>query len=220
MGRAYITNVDISTDGRVVVEGNLSMTGLTASLEPRIYIQPPPDGVWEYDLVVTPTAEQGAMMLVPFSVHAPWAGNADANGVRIIQDGTPEPTATTLLKVRRVQKYTTEQKNMVILKGAGYNAATRRLVVDLTHGGGCFPHSFAVEWDGAALKSSPPQYLLNVVDLSEYDPCKALISEQLHIDLHTPDVSLRGPATLVIQSVWGRTLRVKLDGSRATASSS
>lgn len=211
MGRAYITNVDISAEGQVVVQGNLSNTGLSVSLEPRVYIQPPPDGVWEYELVVTPTAAHGAMILVPFSVQAPWSGDTAGTGVRIIQANAPEPIATTLMKVKRVEEYTAQQKNMVTLRGAAYVGTDKRLIVDITYGGGCFPHSFALEWNGLLLKSNPPGYLLNLVDLSDYDPCKALIQQQLHIDLETPDVQLRGPGFLIVQTVSGPTLRLELD---------
>ncbi len=211
--RAFIDQIDITTDGKVRVSGQLSQTNLTASLNEQIYINEPEDGIWGYTLEVIPKSAWGAEILVPFSVDAPWFGNNNSNGVRVYQKSiTPGKGLETLqLKAKKVKSFTTEQVNQVFLKGAQYNTTYKQLIIDLVYSGGCFPHSFALEWDGATLESFPPQYNFNLIDLSEYDPCKGLIPVQLRFDIDTPGVQLELPSTINLGTAgFGASIRVKL----------
>jgi hypothetical protein len=83
--RAYIQQIDITTNGKVVVTGQPSRTNLEIRLNEHIYAKEPKDGIWGYTLEVIPTSVFGADMMVPFVIQAPWTGNEGANGVRITQ---------------------------------------------------------------------------------------------------------------------------------------
>lgn len=197
--RAYIQQIDITTDGKVVVSGQLSRTNLNVNLNEHIYTKAPKDGIWGYTLEVIPTSIFGADMMVPFSVEAPWTGNENANGVRVTQptlDPDEPDYQTVQLKVKKVENFTTEQANLIRLKGATFDKLTNQLVIDINYSGGCFPHLFSLEWDGLSLESFPPQYNFNIVDLSEYDPCKALQSAQLRFDIDTPGIQLDRPSVI------------------------
>ena len=212
MGTAYIDHIDIASDGRVVVTGSLSRTGLRASLSEYYYLLPPADGIWEYELSVVAESPNGAAVLVPFSVEAPWTGDSKANGARVYQASTSGPAkATTQLKAKKVEQLTTVQVNAVYLEGASYDNARQNLIVDLSYGGGCFAHTFELEWDGAVLKSNPPHYLLNLVDTSPIDPCEAYISTQLRFDLSVPGIQIQSPSIVEIRTPsGGQTLRVQI----------
>lgn len=212
--RAYIQNIDITTDGKVVVSGQLSRTNLNANLNEHIYTKAPEDGIWGYTLEVIPTSVFGADMMVPFSVEAPWTGNEAANGVRITQP-TLHPDQsdyqTLQLKVKKVDTFTTEQANLIMLSGATFDRSTNQLVIDINYGGGCFPHLFSLEWDGLSLESFPPQYNFNLVDLNDEDPCKALLSAQLRFDIATPGIQLDRPAVInLVTAGSGRQIQVEI----------
>lgn len=202
--RAYIQQIDITTDGKVVVTGQLSRTNLNVKLNEHIYIKEPEDGIWGYTLEVIPTSVFGADMMVPFVVETPWTGNQEANGVRITQPTLQPEQAdyeTVQLKVRKVESFTEEQSNLLILKGASFDKVANQLIVDINYGGGCFPHLFSLEWDGLSLESFPPQYNFNLVDLSDYDPCRALLPAQLRFDIDTPEIQLDRPSTINLGTI-------------------
>lgn len=199
--RAYIQQINITTDGKVVVSGQLSRTNLNARLNEHIYANEPKDGIWGYTLEVIPTSVFGADIMVPFSVQAPWTGNENSNGVRITQPNLQSNESdyeTVQLKVKKVNSFSTEQVNLIILKGASFDISTNQLILDINYGGGCFPHLFSLEWDGLTIKTIPPQYNFNLVDLSEYDPCRAILPVQLRFDIDTPSIQLDRPSLINI----------------------
>ena len=57
----------------IEVEGSTSTTGYThPKLEPRIYVMPPLDGIWEFDFYAdVPTGIVG-QMITPISTHYEW----------------------------------------------------------------------------------------------------------------------------------------------------
>ena len=204
MAMAYIEHIDITSDGRVVVTGSFSRTGLRALLSEYYYTLPPADGVWEYELSVVADSPNGAAVLVPFSVEAPWIGDSNANGVRVYQTRTSGPAkATTQLKAKKVEQLTTVQANAVYLEGASYDNARQNLIVDLSYGGGCFVHTFELQWDGALLESDPPRYLFNLVDTSPEDKCEAYLSTQLRFDINVPGIQIQSPSIVVIRTPSG-----------------
>jgi hypothetical protein len=217
MATAYIQSIDITEDGRVIVLGQLSRTNLEATLVEMIPIMPPTDGIWNYELKVIATSLTGATMLVPFSVEAPWIGDSEANGVRIIQPSiipNEDDKETVQLKGKRVSELTQNQSNTIWLQGAHFDQSRSHLVIDIRYGGGCFPHLFALEWDGSSMKSLPPQYMFNLVDLSDYDPCKAIIHSQLRFDISSVDFQIDRPATInIVTPSYGRSLRVEINNA-------
>lgn len=204
--RAYIQQIDITTDGKVVITGQLSRTNLKVKLNEHIYTKEPEDGIWGYTLEVIPTSIYGNDMMIPFEVEAPWTGNPEANGVRITQP-TLEPDQanyeTIQLKVKNVESFTAEQSNLLILKGASLDESSKQLVIDINYSGGCFPHLFSLEWDRLSLESSPLQYNFKLVDLSEYDPCRAILPAQLRFDIDTPEVQLDKPSIINLSTAKG-----------------
>jgi hypothetical protein len=204
----YIQGVDITKDGKVRVSGQLSATNLLAALHARVYVQPPPDGIWDYDLVETASGPIGGAMMVPFAVDAPWTGPADAKGVRV-HNASPagnEPATTVVASGRKVADFTTTVENHIRIVSAAVVAGV--LVVDVEYGGGCFEHIFSLEWDGATLKSMPPQYRLNLVDESPYDPCRAIIGRRLRFDISIPAFSFESPSTLRLAAPGGQEIPV------------
>ncbi len=212
--RAYIQQIDITADGRVVVSGQLSRTNLSVQLSEHIYVKEPEDGIWEYTLEIVPTSVFGADMMVPFSVEAPWTGNENANGVKITQptlDPKESDYETIQLKVKKVNSFTTKQANFTNLRGAAFNQKANQLIVDVNYSGGCFPHLFSLEWDGHLIKSFPPQYNFNLVDLSDYDPCKAIRPAQLRFDIDTPDIQIERPSVINLGAAGaGRQIKINI----------
>jgi hypothetical protein len=201
MSRVYTVLIDISDDNEVVVSGFLPRTNLECNLVARHHFVPPADGIWTYDLVVKPTALIGGEMLTPFAVKAPWIGDADANGVRIVLPKVEEekaPEEIVLRKGKKVESFTESQVNMINITGAAIDTGNTHLLIDVMYGGGCFDHEFSLEWDGNSMKSNPPQYNMKLVDHSGYDQCKAIKRVQLRFDLNTADFQIDVPSTIHI----------------------
>jgi hypothetical protein len=209
MGRAYIETLDIDDTGVLTVAGQLSRTGLVAHLHQRVYVHPPADGIYEYDLVVRSTSDMGAMVLVPFAASAEGPG-PEASGVRVYQQLHDRLDSTTLMQIRKVSSHADHNVNQVLLDGLAVDRHGR-LVIDLRYGGGCRTHALSVDWDGLTLESNPVQYVLQVVDEGPFDPCKGLIPMQLRVDLDVPDVSFDRPSVLVVRTPSGSQLRLPLD---------
>lgn len=204
----YVQSVDITEDGKVLVSGQLSATNLSAELQARMYVQPPPDGIWEYDLVEIMSTPFGGAMMLPFAVDAPWTGPADAKGVRI-HNASPagnEPATTVVASGRKVENFTTTVENHIHIVSAAVIAGV--LVVDVEYGGGYFEHTFSLEWNGTMLKSVPPKYWLNLVDESPYDPCRSIISRRLRFDISIPAFSFQSPSTLLLAAPGGQVIPV------------
>ena len=154
-------------------------------------------------------------MIVPFAVEAPWTGDENSIGVRISQPSlvpNMPDLDTVQLKARKVKDFTTDQANFVILKAGSFDKKTKQLVIDINYTGGCFPHLFALEWDGSSMESNPPQYNFNLVDLSDYDPCKALLPAQLRFDIDTTDIQLDYPSFINLGTIGvGSQLSIRIE---------
>jgi hypothetical protein len=61
-------------------------------------------------------------------------------------------------------------------------------------------HIFS-HWNGISFESFPAQYNFTLVDLSEYDPCKAILPAQLRFDIDTPNIQLDRPSTINLGTV-------------------
>lgn len=215
MSLAFIKNIDITPEDRVVVVGQSVKSNLKISLSARHHIEPPSDGIWSYDLNIEPFGPNGVEEPSAFEVDAAWIGDENAKGVRVFQS-YHEPVAsvqeTVLRKAHIVDSFTEEQKNAIMIQGASFMASVKQLVVDVSYGGGCFAHDFVLEWDGKSLESFPPQYNFNLVDLSEYDPCRALVRTQLRFDINTSDIKVDVPSVINLsQPGTGQGLRVLVE---------
>lgn len=212
MNTAYIQSIDITKSGKVIVSGQ-RLGNLCVALRENIPIQPPTDGIWDYDLDIT-TSVNCATIMKPFMLEAPWIGDENANGLRITQNSL-EPTQpdriTIQLKGKKVSNFTSTQENQITLKGAAYDLLQKQLIIDVLYSGGWFSHLFSLEWDGQPLESYPLQYNFNLVDLSEYDAARSIETPQLRFDISTPDFQIDIPSEIIIRTPgYGKTLRLSL----------
>lgn len=66
------------------VHGTASTSGWTnVRLEPRVYVDPPADGIWEFDFVGDPPSGIVLPVLMPVSAFAMMEWNADLRGFRV-----------------------------------------------------------------------------------------------------------------------------------------
>jgi hypothetical protein len=77
------------------------------------------------------------------------------------------------------------------------------LLVRVTTGGGCAAHSFSACWDGELIDTSPQTIVVLMSHDAHGDPCDALLSHDLRIDLAP-----------ILESV-GRPIRVSVQGETA-----
>ena len=80
---------------------------------------------------------------------------------------------------------------------------TLRLAVQ--YGGGCEEHALSVVAAGPLLKSLPPKQPIRVVHRTPGDPCRALIEEQLAVDL-TPWRGTPNGVTVLLLENWNEPL--------------
>ncbi|MEZ4340784.1 MAG: hypothetical protein R3B82_29530 [Sandaracinaceae bacterium] len=203
----YVTSIDLTSGGDVAVRGFTSATNITAAMHERVYVMPPPDGIWEYDLSETVTGIYGGMMMMPFELRRPWTGDRNARGVRVHNPspgGAGPATSTVHFVVTKVDDYTTETEVPLALQAA--RVTKDHLFIEVVYGGGCFEHDFSLEWNGKVGESEPPYYELNLVDRSAYDSCRALITTHLRFDVSTPDLKIPEDARVAIRTPAGRTI--------------
>ena len=201
MNALISTIIDLTFDDYLEISGNLAHPGMSAELRPSLGVADSIDGIADFDLLVTVKGGFHAQVVVPFAVRAPLAqvGGRPVSGVRlhIHEAGAPARTMA-LLMLQKVDSFTSVSSNSLMIRGASYDARTHQLVVDVTYGGGCLEHSFALEWDGTVLKSDPPQFPVNIVDRTPPDSCRAMIDQQLRFDLSLSDI--RGNGTLLLST--------------------
>lgn len=211
MENIFINTIDLTDNGRVTVTGYTTYGNYNVTLSEMIPIDKPPYGIWNYSLGANLTGDFGVAMLTPFSVSAPWIGDDDANGLRIIHgfSDTAPVTELLLLKAKPVDSFSKETNNSTELIAAAYDSQSGHLVIDIQYTGGCHEHHFSLEWDGATYKSNPPQYVLNLVDLSPADNCEAIVSSQLRVDIRNLDFDPVSGSTIHVSTPkYGRSLPV------------
>ena len=71
----------------------------------------------------------------------------------------------------------------------------RTLFLSLQFGGGCAPHSFALVTGGEIAESNPPYAVFRLAHDGNRDPCDALLSRDVEVDL-TPIMPLVGSSAL------------------------
>ena len=58
-----------------------------------------------------------------------------------------------------------------------------RLVLNVSHAGGCETHQFTLVTSGVFLESSPVQLVITVAHNANSDPCEAYLTDDYHFDL-------------------------------------
>ena len=79
------------------------------------------------------------------------------------------------------------------------------LLLTVQYGGGCAEHALTVESAGPLLKSLPPKQPLRVVHRTPGDNCRALIQEELEVDLKPWRGSPRGITVILLEN-WNEPL--------------
>ena len=79
------------------------------------------------------------------------------------------------------------------------------LYATVSYGGGCGEHEFTLESAGFLLKSLPPKQPLRIIHRSDGDPCRALIKEEISLDLQSYRGTPRGVTVLIIEN-WNKNL--------------
>lgn len=68
----------------ITATGKVPTTGWTQPhLQPYIYIQPPPDGIWDFVFLANPPSGPAGDVVLPISGITVWRGSSHLKGVRI-----------------------------------------------------------------------------------------------------------------------------------------
>jgi hypothetical protein len=149
-------------------------------LEPHIYVNPPSDGIYDYNLVAN----------LPELVVGNPSADTLISAHAIIRQSSTEP-------VKGVRVWG-EKNSLVMRVPHGTDVASKvsddfkvmeastkddKLIVKVQYSGGSVRHDFNLEWDGAYLLSIPPQARMKVVHNSNNDPSEVLITEELQFDM-------------------------------------
>lgn len=182
----YIQNVDVKAD-KIIVSGQVSATNISVYLAPVIYIDKPQDCIYGFELEEVISGDFGGAMMVPFVIEAD-SIHKDMKGAEIYSRSFVDVGSIRYLKAAKVKSLTEATKNYTVIESAYFNPNSDDLVLRVSYGGGCFEHSFSLEWDGTIMKSNPPIAPLRLVDTSdERDPCKAIRTKDLYFDLSSLD---------------------------------
>ena len=87
-----VEEVDITSDGNVVVRGHVSANNISVEIVALAYFQAPLDGIWEYEMAERQGGSPGLTVMTPFAVKVAFPSFAQAKGVRVI---VPRPDGTT-----------------------------------------------------------------------------------------------------------------------------
>lgn len=161
--------------GSVTAVGQVPTAGYSdARLDQRIYIVDPGDGIIDFDFMARPPGERAAQVVseVVASHDIPLEGIA---GVRIHAEHKPMKLylPMTGMELEPLDRFT--------ILAARFEGD--QLIVQVRYGGGCRRHDFRVLWNGALRESNPPQADFLLTHDGHADPCRALRSETLRIDM-------------------------------------
>ncbi len=74
--------------------------------------------------------------------------------------------------------------NAAEINSGKYNSTTKKVELNVSYGGGCSKHFFALELNGGCAESYPVQCYVNLVHTTDTpDICEAYITEDLQLDL-------------------------------------
>ncbi|MYM27657.1 hypothetical protein SAMN05192549_104204 [Duganella sacchari] len=178
-----IADVDLSVtnDGFLKVDAMATTPTLgwtNVGLQPVEYVMFPGDGVLDIQLVGTAPVGAAATSIGHFPVSVVVSDKPEVRGVRISWQNER------LITVLRAVKNAEDIGKAPIFLEAG-SIQGDQLFLNVRYAGGCGPHSFQLGWDGAFLKSFPPQIILRLSHNPLQDECKAVQSELLQFDLST-----------------------------------
>lgn len=161
--------------GSVTAIGQVPTAGYSdARLGQRIYIVDPGDDMIDFDFTARPPGGLAAQVIseVVASHDIPLEGIA---GVRV----HAERNRIALYLPMITEKL--EPRDRFEIVKAGFEGD--QLVVQVRYSGGCQRHDFRVLWNGAIRKSDPPQADFLLTHDGHGDPCEALLTETLRIDM-------------------------------------
>ena len=161
--------------GSVTAIGQVPTAGYSdARLDQRIYIVDPGDDILDFDFMARPPSGLAAQVIseVIASHDIPLQGIA---GVRIHAERNRMKLYLPMISEKL------EPRDRFEILAARFESD--QLVVEVRYGGGCQRHDFRVLWSGAIRRSNPPQADFLLTHDGHADPCRALLSETLRIDM-------------------------------------
>ena len=187
----HIADADISDDRRVL---SLQVYAPTlgwknVALSTVVYVMPPRDGIQDVILSGTPPSGVALQQIEVFPLSVALPDVEWIKGARV-----RDQEGRSLLVLRTLERDARPiGSDPTFIESSGL--AGDRLLLDVRYGGGCAEHDFQLSWDGAILKSNPPQVVLTLSHDAHGDPCRALLAERLQFDLS----ALGEPARFLIR---------------------
>ncbi len=182
----------LKTEGPLQLDVTVSTPTLgwtNVSLSLPVYFMPPIDGIQDVLVDGIAPADGAATRTQLFFLSTELPTAEWMQGVRIRPPNGDSLTVRTPVKQREPIGDDWLAVGDTGLKGD-------KLLVEVRYGGGCGQHSFQLDWDGAVIKTIPPQVVLKLTHNAHGDPCKALRREWLQFDL---SVILDNPSQYVLR---------------------
>jgi hypothetical protein len=149
-------------------------------LEPRPFVEPPADGIYEYNLLANlpeiVVGNPSADILVLAAAIIPQSSTEPVKGIRVW--GADDSFVMRLPHETDVPSKVSDDFKVIEA-----SAKEDKLIVKVQYAGGSVDHDFSLEWDGKYLLSLPPQARMKVVHNSNNDPSEVLISKDLQFDM-------------------------------------
>lgn len=188
----------------VIAKGTVTSGGWTnPDLHAVTYIQPPPDGIWDYTFTAQRPTGIGTMALAPIETKPIAIENAKTKkGIRVTTNENFF-TLRFLLQSPSVPK----PVDSVTIKSA--KAEGNTLLLDVSYTGGDHDnHEFELHWNGISTRSMPPQMNFLLTHKAQGDTAKAIIDKPIHFALPASVA----PAVIRIRSTEdGEPTEVKLE---------
>jgi len=188
----------------VIAKGTVTSGGWTnPDLHAVTYIQPPPDGIWDYTFTAQRPIGIVTMALAPIETKPITIENAKSKkGIRV----TTNENSFTLRFLQQSQSLP-KHVDPVTIKSA--KAEGNNLILDISYTGGDHDnHEFELHWNGISTRSMPPQMNFLLTHKAQGDTAKAIIEKPIHFALPASIA----PAVIRIRSTEdGEPTEVKLE---------
>ncbi len=188
----------------VTAKGTVTSGGWSnPDLHAVTYIQPPPDGIWDYTFTAQRPSGIATMALAPIETSPITIENAKSKkGIRV---ATNENSFT--LRFLQETQSVPKPVDSVTIKSAKTEGNT--LVLDVSYTGGDHDnHEFELHWNGISTRSMPPQMNFLLTHKAQGDTAKAIIEKPIYFALP----ATIAPAVIRIRSTEdGEPTEIKLE---------
>ncbi|WP_459558379.1 hypothetical protein [Lacunimicrobium album] len=190
----------------IIAKGTVTSGGWTnPDIHAVTYIQPPPDGIWDYIFTAQRPTGIVTMALAPIETSPITIESAKSKkGIRV----TTNENSFTLRFLQESQSLP-KPVDAVTIKSA--KAEGNTLVLDVSYTGGDHDnHEFELHWNGISTRSMPPQMNFFLTHKAQGDTAKAIIDKPIHFALPASIA----PAVIRIRSTEdGEPTEVKLEAA-------